>query len=129
MQHNIFNDNFFCFVLMCIFTCNPSVFKIWQNQQPNRQQECSRASTIPTTTATCSSITITQEYETNHIYEPFDHSISFTVDTQFDVNRWSVKESITNISQSHTHTQNSILICAQSAQSHTHSFFRWQMNF
>lgn len=72
---------------MCAHSRHPSVFGNWKNQQPNRQHERSRVPTVPTTTATCSSITITQEYETNHIYEPFDHSISLTVDAQFDVNR------------------------------------------
>lgn len=72
---------------MYTFSRQLSVSENGKNQQANRQHECARVSTIPTTTSTCSSITITQEYETNHIYEPFDHSISFTVDAQFDVNR------------------------------------------
>lgn len=69
---------------MCIFL---AMSKKGKTQQPKQQQECARVSAAPTTTTTCSSITITQEYETNHIYEPLEHGISITVDAQFDVNR------------------------------------------
>lgn len=53
-----------------------------KNQRQHR--ECSRL--VPTTTSTCSSIIITQEIDQNHIYEPFDHTVSLTVDTQIDIN-------------------------------------------
>lgn len=54
-----------------------------KNQRQHR--ECSRLAT--TTTSTCSSITITQEIDQNHIYEPFDHTVSVIVDAQIDINR------------------------------------------
>lgn len=55
-----------------------------KSQRQHRHRECARVT--PTTTSTCSSITITQEFEPNHIYEPFDQSVSLIVDAQFDVN-------------------------------------------